>query len=249
MSRNRWTQPFRTVYWLTCILISPALLQAQETVSVRIQPHAEAFLPPLALDVLVESDGRVVGSLGALDTVSELTLKRSTLTELPDRTLEARYEAVLVRKASTGQPLLSDVHVLLHHSVKTQTSEAGSLIADVRTLPAWAKTSTSHDSRETGNAAPNVSRGGDGGDLDIIVWDVVGVTGSSNEPFGLVFVPSSPNERLRGEPAFLFNHPGPGEDLVAQLPTSLGTDFEEVLTVYSGQTTEAQIRIKIKHPS
>jgi hypothetical protein len=85
---------------------------------------------------------------------------------------------------------------------------------------------------------------------DIIVFDIVdSVAGSGAALLELRFE-AKLGELLVGRPAALFNTPGPGEPLVARLPTpALGEALDLVLEVHAVPSSEAGtlIPVRIKH--
>ena len=228
-----------TLGLLVTLLIGPALAQAQPTVDIRIQPHITASLPTLGLDMVIEPSGRVRGALGALDGFSGLTLKRGLVAALPNGEIAADYQVQLLRQTPSGSIPLSNVTVRLQGPAM---SGDDSFVAEVRVLSAGSTQRPDSDESKTGSFHSKRE------DLDIIVWDVVGVANLESNVLVLRFAPSSRTERLQGEPSHLFNFPDPGEDLVLKLPSlAPGSILDETLIVYRSEGTTTQIPIKVKH--
>jgi len=227
------------------ILIGPALANAQELTAIRIQPRAGVTLPPFSLDLVVEDDGQMQGTLGAAGLPHGLTLKRGLVEELPDGEIATTYEVEHSQESSAGPILLSAITMRLsgNSSLAVETEEAGFEVAGAFLAEETLRENQDGRPLESESLPGNPEDG-----CEIIIWDVVGAAGSGRAPLGLSFAPSAASERLRGEPTYLFNSPAAGEDLVLLLPAvAPGSLYSEDVTVYRGQDAEAQVRITIKH--
>ena len=85
---------------------------------------------------------------------------------------------------------------------------------------------------------------------DIIVFDIVDSFAGSGAALLELRFEAKPGELLVGRPAALFNTPGPGEPLMARLPTpDPGEALDVVLEVHAMPSSEAGtlIPVRIKH--
>ena len=94
--------------------------------------------------------------------------------------------------------------------------------------------------------------GGGGGDI-IVAWDIVDSVADADSEADLLeihFQPASPTEQLSGEPAALFNAPGPGADLVVSFKSlSPGERITVELTVSSNESsTRMTIQVHLQFP-
>ncbi|MEO1082699.1 MAG: hypothetical protein AAFY88_00500 [Acidobacteriota bacterium] len=221
---------FRAATVLTIALVGAAAATAQESIVIRYAPPAGVSTSTLALDMELDSSGRASGGLGALHHV---TLKRGVVEALPGGATVARYEAQALPQSPPGASLESDISLVFEQSAQ---SAGTPFIAEVHVDAA-------------APASGGGGNGGNGGGGDIILWDVVGVASPpSADMLELRIAPQSQTERLRGEPAALFNSPLPGEDLVLDLPAlTPGSTFEVELIVTGSENTGTRIPIVIKH--
>lgn len=69
----------------------------------------------------------------------------------------------------------------------------------------------------------------------------------------VTFEPLAPNDQLIGEPASWCNSPGGGQPLIFDVPAPPNPGDPDTIGLLkvrkSGSSAEAQIRVKIKHPS
>ncbi|MEO1085062.1 MAG: hypothetical protein AAFY88_12540, partial [Acidobacteriota bacterium] len=151
----------------------------------------------------------------------------------------ARYEAQASQENIAGALLESEISLRFERSANTGGTATAPFLAEVHVDAAAPK----------GGNGGNGTNGGNDGGVDIILWDVVGVASPSpTDLLELRIAPQSQTERLRGEPATLFNSPLAGEDLILDLPAlNPGSTFEVELIVTGSENTGTRIPIVIKH--
>ncbi len=229
---------------LVAALLGPTSAYAAKETFERTKIHVNFGSAPTAveLDVVVDdSDGRTEGAIVPhIYKYSDVTLKRGIVSTLSEGGLVATYATQLSQRTEDGLEVLSDLTVQLQ-------GVAGDLpdyiIVDIVDEADLSKPKPEYKYvpiRRTQSAADG---GGREEDLDIILFDINGVAEPSEQDLlGLRIVPTSDSEQLRGEPSYLFNTPGPGEDLVAVFPALLpGENVDEELFVHSNMRNEPQL--------
>ena len=243
---------------ITAVLFSSASAYAaggaKETF-IRSKPHVNVGsignAPPLALDLVADSEGRLEGAITPLTgLLGNLTLKRGRVRAVPEGGIEAAVGAQIFHQARDGSERVSDLTMELQQSADCPyppcNGDMGSDIiwdivdsatAQFEPNPEWKYVPIRRFYKSANDSA-------DAGDM--LLFASTNPTGAlAVEEVFISFVAQTSTdttEQLWGEPAYLFNTPAPGEDLVAIIPMPLaGEFFEEELHIYSSERAEAAV--------
>jgi hypothetical protein len=238
---------------LSAVLLGTAPpAHAGKSVFIRWKPHVSVAPPPLALDIVVATDGSARGAVIPLHHGSDITLKRGIIGRSADGGLQAIYQARLAQDGADGLQLLGDLSMRLQHDTTEYFRDDN---GDILTLEIVDSATLSRSDPEW-RYVPIRRTQGVLDDGDFIVFSD---TANESEGYGdipfftlnfepIKFEPGD-GEQLWGEPDYLFNRPRPGEALTAELPALLpGEVFEQDLFVYSSERATAQmIQVRLRY--
>jgi hypothetical protein len=240
---------------LTATLLGPNATLAEagaKMVFSRSKPHVNVSVPAsqrpstFAVDMEV-SEGLLRGAIVPLAPDTRVQGKHSATQLTADGLLTMTFGTRWQQHAADGVLELGTLTVQAQSARPAGGGGGGNIIVfDIVDSVADSAAALPEQETLTGQAQSAGPAGGGGGG-DIIVFDIVDSVADSDAAVLELRFEARPGEQLVGRPAALFNTPGPGEPLVARLPTPApGETLDLVLEVHTSEAGTL-IPVKIKH--